>query len=415
MVSTRRDIWAVSGDCIYSNQTLLWYCPWLDKYENNLWGWNEDYHNVAFIEIDVPGLTDGEDSPFYDDDNDQTGYVGYFSQFGRNYSTPYGVFPNFACPSNTGIYARFVYGAPSYWYIGNEIQIPRKNYILLAMKYPTNTQFNVYITFGGDYDDPKIAFNVTQVSLFDTIAYSTEDLYDDENDWICPDYSGTDLSYYKERRLCTDTGGLGPAWYFDDNKGFFYIRVVNPVFYSIGYHSTWREDELVNLDGMQIFDHGTLYYYQIEASCSESSCNSVIENGHTFFEVDDEIPDKLDTQDWTSTGYFADFTTRTDSDDTDNGDSDGIDGNSGSGGDTGSETDDGDSGNGRESSDNNDDMLDLMNWKILAVIGCVLVILLIVIIVTIVCCKNKRKKKQKDKNGLLGNDGKELNIQRVQS
>ena len=393
MISTRRDIWDVSGDCVYSDETLLWYCPWLDKYENNLWGWNEDYHNVAFIEIDVPGLTDGEDSPFYDDDNDQTGYVGYFSQFGRNYSTPYGVFPNFACPSNTGIYARFVYGAPSYWYIGNEIQIPRKNYILLAMKYPRNTQFNVYISFGS-FDDPKITYDVDQVSSFNTIAYSTEDLYDNDDDWTCPDYSGTDLSYYKQRRLCTDTGGLGPAWYFDDDKGFFYIRVVNPVFYSIGYHSTWREDELVNIDGMQIFDHGTLYYYHIEATCSGSSCNSVSKNGHTFYQVDDEIPDKLSTQDWTSSGYFDDWIASRAETGTDGSDS------------------------GSNGNDNDDDnILGVMNWKILAIIGCVFALVLIVVIVVIKCRKdNKNKNKNKNDNvGLLAQDGNRVDLEMVQS
>lgn len=107
IVTTHRDFWAISGDCNYSTIVNKWYCPWYEAIDNNKWGldgfvYNDTnsnssgvtYHNIAFLEVDIPGLTDGERVS-----NAESTYpkvVGYWSQFGRNYSTAQGIYPGIA-------------------------------------------------------------------------------------------------------------------------------------------------------------------------------------------------------------------------------------------------------------------------------------------------------------------------------
>ena len=108
IITTHRDWWAVSGDCIYNYNLFLWYCPFWSKYHNDTWGFDHSYNHLGFIQLDIPGLTDGDSSDYYDPDDDSSSQftVGYFSQFGRDYSTTYGVYPGAAGMTNTGWYFR---------------------------------------------------------------------------------------------------------------------------------------------------------------------------------------------------------------------------------------------------------------------------------------------------------------------
>ena len=161
--------------------------------------------------------------------------------------------------SNTGWYFRSIYGAPEFMYLGNIIQIPPKSFIMYAMRYPPNTQFNISIL--AHYHG--ITVPCPKAKSFDEIAYSPEDLYDSYDDFICEQDFSLENSWYT---LCNDTGGYGPAWFWDGE--FLYIRIVNVALYIYGativetmYNNYWEAD------GLRLYDFSPTMQYVINASC----------------------------------------------------------------------------------------------------------------------------------------------------
>ena len=107
IITTRHSFWNVTNDCIYDSNQFLWYCPWYEQNNGTTWEWNTNSFNIAYFDLDIPGLTEGSSI---------NGLLssGYFSQFGNNLSVPYGFYPGIAGMSNRGWYFRSVFGAPDY-------------------------------------------------------------------------------------------------------------------------------------------------------------------------------------------------------------------------------------------------------------------------------------------------------------
>ena len=117
IVTSKNSFWANSGDCMYDDFLYLWYCPFWSEYYNDTWGFNLTYNHIAHMEIDVPGLTDGERGDDVDDteDTDETAITqsasisGYVTLFGdENKTETYGLFPGVSGMSNTGWYVKII-------------------------------------------------------------------------------------------------------------------------------------------------------------------------------------------------------------------------------------------------------------------------------------------------------------------
>ena len=122
-----------------------------------------------------------------------------------------------------------IWGAPMQWSVGPRIQIPRKSYILLAMKYPHDDDYNIKFDVKLHLRYADYMWPLKEANTFDEIAYSSEDLYDDPNEFVCPFYGDWSNQWQKP---CNDTGGYGPAYFWDQENGFFYLRIVNGAFYT---------------------------------------------------------------------------------------------------------------------------------------------------------------------------------------
>ncbi len=113
--------------------------------------------------------------------------------------------------ANIGWYLRYFQGAPDNIEFYN-FQIPRNFYVVLVIKYPKTTEFNIRIhhrTWGDDEDDPLEEVDYT------TVTTPKEDLLRPD-EMHCPE----------KKEMCNITGGIGPAWHFDRSTGYLYLRMV---------------------------------------------------------------------------------------------------------------------------------------------------------------------------------------------
>ena len=108
-----------------------------------------------------------------------------------------------------------VQGAPSAFRIGSAIQVPRGHFVVVAIRYPVSASFTVRVQsawWGSDLYDPLSMAESLDIVLTDTEDIAHPDTFD------CSAGSWYDF--------CTNTGGVGPAWYFDSSTGHLYFRVV---------------------------------------------------------------------------------------------------------------------------------------------------------------------------------------------
>eukprot|EP01084_Bolivina_argentea_P031560 58424_1 len=285
IISTHNNWWNANDDCIYhevnENGPFLWYCPW------------DGRHEIGYFRLDIPGLTDG----FRENPNPivaaivgdpEADYItGYMSQFGRNYSILYPDYPSIAGPTNMGWYFRSILGAPLYWTIYN-MQIAPNNFIVLSMRYPKHTSFDVRaeLIWNG------VSIPVEEANSMDEIYSEKEILYSDIADYVC-----NDINWGEPWQWCNETGpnnNVGPKWYFHRNSGFFYIRVVNPWYY--WYFRPYYADEPERsweTEGMKLWDIDYSFKYHINATC-----NNCDQSNERFYNVKDELPPKWPHQDW---------------------------------------------------------------------------------------------------------------------
>eukprot|EP00483_Globobulimina_turgida_P008948 UN08966 len=208
------------------------------------------------------------------------------SQFGRNYSILYPNYPSVAGPTNIGWYFRSIYGAPAYWFIRN-IQIAPNNFVVLSMKYPKKTSFNITTEFS--WTGSRIA--VPEASSMNEIYTERETLYTNVSDYVCSDIQ------WPQWEWCNKTGAdnVGPMWYFDRKSGFFYLRVVHPWYYFNYYPRYVNEFELFwETEGMKLWDIDYAFKFHINATCD--GCRQSVMDG--FYDVKDALPPKWPHQEW---------------------------------------------------------------------------------------------------------------------
>eukprot|EP01083_Nonionella_stella_P119717 358096_1 len=307
LIGSYRNWWNVADDCTYSAEWHIWYCDWTQD------------RQIAFLDLVQPGVNDHGCDPIlthlykpewcrntsinsgYKDCNCSqtsqfTAYsTAYVSQWGETDTINHGFetksiemhgWPGVSGIANTGWYWRPYWGAPDRFEIGSSaLQIARGYFVILAVKYPAKTVFNVSI-----YSNwaEKTAVYLDESALQDVLK-PTEDLSDSAA-YNCTVFA----DWYS---LCSDavnggfvesTGGVGPAWHFDGT--YLLVRVVNPMCYSSysGYSEDCQYDGWFEYDDAKIWDIYTGLSYVITAQCD--GCKQSFEfNNRTYWQTKDVI------------------------------------------------------------------------------------------------------------------------------
>lgn len=264
--------------------------------------WDKTSRSQIYLEPYVDGLYDG------------INYAGYISIWGAfNRSIEIGPYAGVAGISDIGWYWRPIIstqpitanGSPSLFDVGgkshnrNGIVLASNHFIVLAMKYPKGSIFDIRIKstwwtslniFGTDGSLP--------MSTFETVTSINEGYKDPYNndDWDCSDkYNG----------LCTSFGGaIGPAWYFNEDTEYLYIRIVNLNCYTayndwyLGCSDSYTSNQMYfyqrnfyQFQGLKLWNPRNNFYYQVNVTCS--TCNIIYTdtlNDIVWYEIDDNIP-----------------------------------------------------------------------------------------------------------------------------
>ena len=214
-----RQWWNVGSDCVKDSAWKVWVCPWRQN------------HDIAFVPLNVPGLSVGCDSKIANNCTRQYSpyTVGYVTQFGKRKQdgVTLAPWPGVAGHSSIGWYWRTqvsyggvsIDGAPSTFTVGETIQIRKGRFIVLAVAYPPQTTFEVKMVskWWGQAQYPPIPMAASKEVVFTP----TEDVRDHSN-FTC---TGSWFNF------CSNTGGPGlGAWLFDGKH--FYIRIVSPGCYN---------------------------------------------------------------------------------------------------------------------------------------------------------------------------------------
>lgn len=235
--------------------------------------------------LEVPGLYDGcdDNSPLKPNGsvacNDQNApyTVGYASQFGNNRSIALSPWAGVSGMANIGWYWRTPWGAPSTMNIGNNIQLARGFFVVLAMRYPAQSKFTV--TFESNWWGSGLYPN--PLPMAPNLAYVTKTTED------IPAPSQMNCTSKNWYDFCHFNGtGYGPSWFFDGQ--FLYVRVVNFNCYNINQYQTCSSD-YYGFQGMELWDVENGFTLNINASCAGCTVAKSY-SGVEYYEVADEVP-----------------------------------------------------------------------------------------------------------------------------
>lgn len=267
--------WNVDSTCTKDIDWRLWSCSWTTN------------RNIVFFNVDVQGLTGGCDnntSPNLCTDQYSPYTVGYVTQFGKTKTDGVLLSPwsGVAGMSAIGWLWRaqlnyngiVVDGAPSSFTVGDTFQMPRGDFVVLAIAYPANTQFtvNLYSTWW------NITYPVIPMASSLSVVTTSQETLNDQSQFTC---SG---QWYD---FCTNTGGAGlGAWYFDGT--YFYLRVVAPNCYNRNTRATCQSGSMYTVDGVSVPRIMQGFRFQVTATCA--GCAGTTRNGVTYYTVADTVP-----------------------------------------------------------------------------------------------------------------------------
>ena len=277
---TRRDDWGG-----------VYTCPWRD----NL--------NLAWLELDVPGLTNGcradqvasavglpndaqcrgQTSPYR---------VGYVQQWNR--ASPDNAQVSLSpWPGVTGIANGMwvwrtkspvgggIDGAPSRFSIGNVFNMPRNVFVLLAVRYPTQAQFEV--TLQG-YD--RTIDTMPMASSLAAISRSHENMPE-------PDAMTCGGQWWSQ---CEEWGS-NERWYFDRETGWLYLRVVASRLYN---RNDRNRDRSYERDGVSLWGALWDFVWQVRVTQCNGCDVQATHGGTTYYRVPDTKPPQRFAQDYGS-------------------------------------------------------------------------------------------------------------------
>jgi hypothetical protein len=286
--------WDFDNTCEYLTTHRVWACDWQPR------------KTIGFIGAYATGLINTGyycDSTLYDSGycNGQTApyTVGYMSQWGTgrgtssNYSVALSPWVGVAGLTGTGWYWRpktssnfvgisaatpynstvQIDGAPSNFRVISTTNMPRGHFIIVAVRYPANTNFTV-----------RLASEWWGIAPYDPMPMSTKAQVFNNTEVLAP------VSQMKctgnWQGMCQWWGGsVGPAWHFDGTH--LYIRKVPVACYTINQYQ-WC-DAYFKSYGANVSSINSGWHYQINASCTGCKVQSTYA-GVTYWDVPDEAP-----------------------------------------------------------------------------------------------------------------------------
>ncbi|ETO24993.1 hypothetical protein RFI_12152, partial [Reticulomyxa filosa] len=271
IAAVHRNWWNLTTGGCELLQWNVWRCDWTSA------------RVIAFADLYIPGLMDGCDnsnplSPSNFTCTDQNaGYtVGYVSQWEDLRAIPLSPWPGVAGHSNIGWYWRPVWGPPSYFNIGPDIQIAPRHFVVLAIRYPSQARFTVRAK--SNWWGQAIYPYIDMAASKDVVLTPTEDLLE-------PDAMNCSTKHWYD--FCYKTGGVGPAWYFDGE--YLYLRVVNLACYNTNTRYYACFDAYYGFKSMQLWDISTAFIYEVNVT-SCSGCSAAYSyKGITYYDVDDVL------------------------------------------------------------------------------------------------------------------------------
>ncbi len=220
--------------------------------------------------------------------------VGYVTQFGSTRENGIAVppWPAISGLSGTGWFYRTevkylttnIEGSPRTWKIGESFQLPRGEFVVVAMAYPAGTTFEVKLESAWNWIDngQLVTYPAIPQTTKDVVFTPTEDLKA-AADFTCPsEWYGFCTNVYK-----TAVAGLGPgAWFFDGTH--FFIRVVSPGAYNKNQRFNAENNFYTNSD-IRVPRMMYGFRYVITAT-PPGTAQSTTFNGNDYFTVPETIP-----------------------------------------------------------------------------------------------------------------------------
>ena len=266
--------WKVGTDCVKDSDWKVWVCPWKKN------------HDISFVPLVVPGLSDGCDPNLASNCTSQYApyTVGYVTRFGstKNEGVTLGPWPGVAGHSSIGWYWRSqvlfggvnIDGAPSSFSIGEYLQIRKGKFVVIGIAYPPRTTFEVKIVskWWGQAVFPAIKMAASKNVVFTP----SEDVVDHQA------FNCTGAWY----NFCSNTGGAGlGAWFFDGKH--FYLRVVSPGCYNTNQKANCQNG-FYTADGINVPSLQGGFIFSVTANCS--GCNSTTYKNVKYYSVVDNVP-----------------------------------------------------------------------------------------------------------------------------
>ena len=183
---SHRNWWHVDSGCTYIPAWNLWRQTWASL--------NAMKKEIAYMDLYVKGIYDGctNDSPLSNNlksscTMQKSNYtVGYVAQFGFEYperAIEMAPWKGVTGPADIGWYWRTPWGAPNEWRVGPFMALPRGRFVVIAMKYPHDSVFNVRVQsnwYGTDLYD-----SLSMANELHLVLNVTEGIENDPNDMVC--------------------------------------------------------------------------------------------------------------------------------------------------------------------------------------------------------------------------------------
>lgn len=267
ILGSNRAWWNLGSQCAYNSDWQMYYCDWTTE------------RQIVYTKVEIPNVMNGCDSGYGTCSGQNARYtVGTMSQWGQKSSRFVTLSPwsgvaghgnigwhwhPYADTPDTGVEFN---GGPSRFVIKDH-QISRGNFIVLSVRYPADTTFQVVLNGWGTVTDQP----VPQKSLAE-VTQATEVL-SDQSTFVCGQWN----------QLCTSYGSgnaVGPAWHFDGTH--LYIRVVQPHCYSGSERENCQNSYFYQFNDTKIWDIRNGVDYEITAS---SGASSTTVDGIQFFQT----------------------------------------------------------------------------------------------------------------------------------
>jgi hypothetical protein len=299
IIGSNRAWWNIGNDCDQTTDVpKLWRCDFSSN------------RQIAYLEVNIVGLSGiANNAPLWsncdssivvrsqDCNGQNANYtIGYVNQWGK--STAYGITVapasgGIAGPANTGWYFRVktqgnvvqnIDGAPNYFELGANMQIPRKNFILFTMAYPAAATFSVKLkypwgswpqttTHAWPNDVPRIsaaAIKASQETLVNPSSMTCN------GNWPNP-YDAN----------CTYTGAVGPAWAFDGT--YLYIRVVQAACYMANSYQDCANNKF-DFAGATVWNGFNDFVWMVTVTSCPGCIVQKTWRGVDYYQVNDVIP-----------------------------------------------------------------------------------------------------------------------------